>query len=350
MLNEIVSSLSHKEEGMVLDHNPIREAQIDTDGIFYAVAKPYDNTLKTDLDECVRHAEWLVKASGSAYGVLHSTQALKGGREQMAWHHPYQSKRHGYQDETYIARVRQLRKSFLGVQTDILISAPQFFIEADDSMTTRHLQRIKEYNDYTASIIITSDKDLNMTMGDIMNARSHIVTSCGEWTGSTWEKTWGWCKWAKGGTSTNKLIGRGRAFFWAQMLAGDTTDTIQGIGEMPREIIEALKPRKRGKQRGAPFKRVGGALASEMITLCSNEQRALQFVRRAYTAYYKEWGDFFLFEMAFLLWMRESNKATDCLTYLNGLGFSYTLHEQQVKALNKYLELCGMEQEKLNNG
>lgn len=349
-INAITGTLSHKEDGMVLDHNPNREAQIDTDGIFYAIAKPHKTRFETDMKACINHAEWLVHASGSGWGALHSTQALKGGREQMAWHHPYQAKRHGYQDEVYMDRVRQLRTAFQSVQTPVLLPLPQYYVEADDSMTQRQHDRIAQTGDYNSSIIITSDKDLGISMGAVMGARDHKVTNCGVWDGTSWSKTWGWCAYSRlNAAKKSKLNGRGMAFFWAQMLAGDKADTIKGIHSIPRHLIELLKPRKRGSKGGAPTKLCGESLAAELISACGNEKRAYKFVLQCYKDYYKEWGEFFFFEMAFLLWMRRTTAPTDCLYYLNSLGFDYQLHPQQVSAINKYLELCGEWQGRLSN-
>lgn len=355
MLQDIAASVSHQEDGMVLATHPGRHGQIDVDGVFYKVGK-LTNSIQKDFESCVRYADWLRKASGSEFGILHSTQALKGGREQMAYQHPYQSKRHGYQDEEYMNRIRSLRQAFTTFQWQSLYGAAQFFVEADDSMSKAQHERIMTTLDPLSSVIVTNDKDLNMNNGLVMNIDTQKITHNGDFVVNeelrvgTWYNDWGWCDFRRGDAAKKKkLVGRGKAFFFAQLLAGDKADTIKGLPTIRGDIVNNFKPLKRGKRGAASEKQCGESLASEIISACGNERTALRIVREAYAGHFGQWGDFFLFENAFLLWMRLTDAPTDVLNYLIPLGFDYQLHPQQVTAIHTYLERCAELQRKLEN-
>lgn len=122
--------------------------------------------------------------------------------------------------------------------------------EADDGLMMDALL----YGD--RAIMVSGDKDLNITPGPLWIADEGRIDYI--------QDRFGWIK-TKELTSQTKVVGHGTAFFWAQMLMGDTADNVQGI------------VRLNGKLCGA----VGAYNALKEI---SSEGDAAEFILRAYIA------------------------------------------------------------------
>jgi len=214
--------------------------------------------------------------------------------------------------------------------------------EADDAMTQLHQQYL-EKGLHELSVICAEDKDLFMNSGLFMDWNTHEIKDC--------ETPYGYIEPYTTPGGTNKIIGRGKAFFFSQLLTGDSADNIPGLPyftpaicavEFPtsdlREQCRRLKERTlpSGKPlsetqvkqtsekvkdlvRATKSKPCGPVAVYEYLSSCTSEKEALTKVMKAYCEYYGKDEEVlnphtgkteiwqpqdFLLEQARLLWMR----------------------------------------------
>lgn len=340
MLNEIINAASAIEDGDSLPEHPNRVIQADVDGTVYHTAD-VSKSLESNFKGTLRFLEWLREVCGAAFVCTHTTMYLKGGRSEMAYFYPYQKERGSSMNPELRARVTELRRALHNYSTATIYPAPQWYVEADDSMSKMHNDIIANTGDGLISIIASGDKDLRMNCGLFYDLNTKKFSSQGTWVNGAWQDSFGRADWVRPTGKSGKLTGRGTAMFWAQMLGGDTADTIKGVPLAYQPQLDMFDPLKGGKSRAIGIKKAYGmSFACKVISHCKSDLAAYIAVKAAYKAHFKSDWDFFLFENAFLLWMRKSDDSLDVLKFLSTVGFEYELHVQQKKSLHVYYDKC----------
>jgi len=316
---------------------PNSELQLDADISSFYLAWT-DDTLAQNIEALKKHIEVKRLMSGCETVNLHCTRGAKAGRDEAAMVQKYQDNRKNSDPERK-ARADELRVFMETYSNKHTVPFPQWEIEADDSMSIRQLECMREGR---VSKIMTLDKDLDMVDG------THIhYDTFEEWTGSGYGKLW-----LDRSGKTVKLKGQGKAFFWAQMLMGDKADHIPGLPRLSGKLLNKYKPTNavlnaqktlsnmKGSARAKAAAQkvldtrksaaIGPALAYEILATCKNDLDAFKRVREAYSEYYghspfefKTWrGDTvtmtsgqMLLEQGKLLWMLRHPK-DDVLHYI----------------------------------
>ena len=320
---------------------PNSELQLDADISSFYLAWT-DDTLAQNCEALKRHIEIKRLMAGCAHVNLHTTRGDKAGRHEASQVIEYQANRK-HQDEEKKTRVDQIRQWLETYGNAHTTPMPQWYMEADDSMSIRQRECIAEGR---VSKIMTLDKDLDMVPG------THIhYDTYEEWTGSGFGKIW----LDKSGSQT-QLKGQGTAFFWAQLLMGDKADNIPGLPKLSGELCNVYKPtaaitsakatllnaKASAKARRAAHLKIearkamaiGPALTYQVLSNIKSDKEALRVVRNAYTSYYgtgnfklETWrGDIvetnaslMLLEQGKLLWMLR-HKDDEVLDFMKEIG------------------------------
>ena len=272
---------------------PNSELQLDADISSFYLAWT-DDTLAQNTEALKRHIEVKRLMAGCEHVNLHTTRGDKAGRHQASNVLEYQANRK-HEDLEKKARVDQIRQWLETYSNKHTTPMPQWDMEADDSMSIRQGEMIREGR---VSKIMTLDKDLDMVFGNHIHYDSYE-----EWSVNGYGKLW----LDKTGSQT-KLKGQGTSFFWAQLLMGDKADNIPGLPKLPGVLLNECKPtvaiksakatlrnakatarartaakKKIAERKSAP---IGPALAHTMLEYATSDIEAFNIVRRAYTAHY----------------------------------------------------------------
>lgn len=140
-------------------------------------------------------------------------------------------------------------------------------LEADDLMA------IEQYRRGGDTIICTRDKDLRQVEGWSYGWECHNQPSFGP----EYISGYGGIKLS---SDRKKINGTGEAFFYSQMLTGDSVDTIVGLGG-----------------------RTGPVKAFEILSGCTTSKQALKAVYEAYKSLYGPLGYSYMIEQGRLLYM-----------------------------------------------
>jgi hypothetical protein len=225
----------------------------------------------------------------------------KGHRYAVARVKPYQGQREGSRRPKNWAYLRELLEvhGIEGMdveQTDVA--------EADDL-----------FSRYGAShpdcVIYTQDKDMRMVPGLHLDWLTHVLFKLEPtaWRANHGDKLWG------------------RAWFWSQMLHGDTADNIPGLPYYTDGSILKSGPKK-GEVKEI---RCGEAseLVKRLIPMLVNDTNACTHIRPHYESCY---GDRWLVEMleqGILLWMRTDQQSSPFDVCAKGNPMhTLTTHEQ----------------------
>ena len=156
-----------------------------------------------------------------------------------------------------------------------------------------------------SAVMVSGDKDLNITPGPLWIADEGRIDYI--------QDRFGWIK-LKQTTNGNKVVGHGTAFYWCQMLMGDTADNVKGLVSY----------------NGKPIGPVG---AYELLRNIGEEAAAAELVVSSYARV----GQNVLAE-AECLWLRRS--LDDCAyKYMSELGLPDRL-QHWLDSLHQYhLEL-----------
>lgn len=334
MFEHIIANIaSHEDEGILLPKpKRTRVQQLDADGSCYAMAKP-EISFDTNVNRMFNYLNGLRGKADCEMTNLHTTMHLKGGRDHVAKYQPYQGKRQNGAEE-YKKRVGELRFALMKFEAPWLVPCPQFFLEADDSMTIYQRQRIEETGDLFSSVISTNDKDLNSSLGVVQNINSGKFSVAGKYTPED-----GWTDFY--GSTTydaehKKLVGRGTSFFWHQMLAGDPVDYIKGCPLIMPVVLDICDPIK--KPYGRKPKTVAYGSVCKFLIGINNDMQAARRVRMIYNAYSSVYGNPELFEeTAILLWMQRNPNPYDVYEYLNGVcGLRITPNPRIVERVQEF--------------
>lgn len=225
-----------------------RTVIIDGDGPCYvaaATAKRLDTALRR-YQQAMLTLIFLTKAEDARIHLTAHNSA-KAGRFRVKGIKPYQGQRKGKSKPALLEPLREavaLRENWLDEYEVTLHRA----IEADDGMM------IDAYRLGENSVVVSEDKDLRMTPYPWFDAKLNRVLP---------SEPLGWITPAHTPAGTAKLIGRGRLFFWAQMLMGDQADNIQGLLRYKNQ-------------------KIGPILAYEVLRNVQSEQEAANLVLDAY--------------------------------------------------------------------
>lgn len=302
---------------------PGRVLQVDGDQLCYQTGcfddEPF-STAKSNFESVLQ--SWILMA-GADRAVIHLTGDNKGGRYEIATLKEYQANRKGKVAPKHLAALRAY------VQDNYGNCEYHYDQEADDGMAQANYAAII-YGNRDLSVICSADKDLRMCSGLHLNTKTgEIIDVDG----------YGYVELLEG--KPKKLVGYGTAFFWAQLLMGDTADNIPGLPacgpatlvryeEFRTKAIEKLLDQcacgNQGKEDAAAekidalkHKACGQVAAYHIIKHCTNDNEALGAVLQAYRDHYGQ-GQFnytawdgtvkratagtMMVEQANLLWMR----------------------------------------------
>lgn len=258
---------------------------------------------------CYSVVEKIMEAAGATDYHLHLTHpdSTKGGRYTYAITQEYQANREDKVRPPLLHAIKHYMAEEL--QGTMYIDC-----EADDGMSMAQNAAIAK-GDWNKSIIASEDKDLWMVQGLNLNPRTGLITDTKQ------EGSFGHIELITKGNKqkTKKIIGRGTAFFWAQMLMGDTADNIKGLPLLyhPDYLTKA-----------GTAKSCGPVATYELLKDIKSDAEALALVKSLYKMYgdnekivhwktgkeYK-WNQLLTAE-AILLWMRRTNDIKDAMTWM----------------------------------
>lgn len=309
------------------DTVPGRVAQIDADFLAYQVSYEKEDdpkSLDQIIDHCDKAIDNLRRLSAAETAVLHLTpkESNKGKRAELAVLAEYQSTRRGDKP-----RYLHVIRDYMGdLNTGVLKGELHYHAEADDGMAAAQYAAIGR-GEYDKSIIVTRDKDLRMVPG------LHLDWGTGMITGLPEDETFGYIEYDK---AKSKVVGYGTKFFWAQMLMGDTVDTILGLPEiapehcvkyLPTQAYLKAKDKEKALAKVKP-KKCGAKAAYDLLDGIDNDYDARALIVELYKANeYTHWetGKAIAYEHAILsnailLWMRKDPHNThDVVDFFKGI-------------------------------
>lgn len=194
---------------------------MDGDGPAYVAAATV-KTLPTavkKMQQIILTQLFMTKAENAIVHLTAST-SHKAGRFDIIAAKPYQGNRDSKAKPALLEATRQ-------AMTNRQHWLPEFevvmhhVLEADDGMM-QDAHRLKEHG-----IIWSDDKDLRMTPYSYYEKESGIIVP---------PQGFGYLYLKTTGSGTEKCLGVGRKFFWAQMLMGDTADNIKGVEKLEGKL------------------------------------------------------------------------------------------------------------------
>lgn len=316
---------------------PGRVLHIDGDFLAYQVSADDSKSLSSMMHNHDVAVEALRLLAGAETVVSHLTASHgdKGGRYESAIIKEYQGNRKGKIKPKHLYTI----KSWMHSKRGAISHEDQ---EADDGLCQSNWKAIQEGNP-DLSVLVSKDKDLQMCSG------WHL-----DWDDGTLEYVdgFGYVKLDRS-KSSPKVIGKGTAFFWAQLLMGDTADNISGLPKLPGSVLNKIKPTKATlaaqavlddpkateKRKASALKTLknrksgpcGAVNAFKVMTYLKNDKVAYKAIQELYKAYgetegFKHWktGKEVHWKKAFLseanaLWMRRNNNNDDVLDFFKGL-------------------------------
>ncbi len=291
-----------KEEVVYPDPVQGRVAQIDADFMSYQVSAETRDELdgikpRRTLDEMKRNAqsglEHLMQHAAATSYVAHLTPSGsdKGGRAEQVTNKEYQGNRKDKAKPEHLETIR----TYIAEHLNGMVHLHQ---EADDGMATANYRAV----DPNLSVIVSKDKDLRMVSGLHYDFDTGTVVDVDDPFGLIWVDR---------SKKTAKVLGWGTAFFWAQMLMGDTADNIQGL------------------PCGPDGKKVGPIKAYEYLKDCTSDWQCFQVVKYLWaesTHEYTHWktGEPVTWKQALLgdaqaLWMRSTLDKNDVIKWMMGI-------------------------------
>jgi len=315
---------------------PYRVAQVDADFIAYQGGfAPGADTYEQQQNACEFIVKKLTRMAGASSCIMHLTPEAsnKAGRYEKSLFFPYQGKRSTSEKPEYLEDLRQ----WMGTQRNGRL---HHTCEADDGMAIEQNKAIDAGN-AELSIICSKDKDLRMVSGYHMDWVTGDIRLVSGYGSLFVDKT----------GSTPKIKGFGTSWFWAQMLMGDSADSITGLPKLTGDILNGLKPtlaitdaKSIIADKGASPKQIAAArskllsrkaglcgqiAAYDVISKCLDDRQAFQTVRHCYKRYNEEfkpvnfrdqkpitWQEHFMSE-AYMLWMqRYDNRPSDFLDFV----------------------------------
>lgn len=312
---------------------PGRVLHIDGDFLAYQVSADDSKSIDTMMHNHDVAVETLRLLAGAESTVSHLTASHgdKGGRYEQAIQKEYQGNRKGKDKPKHLHTV----KSWMENKRGAINHADQ---EADDGLCQANWNAVQAGTP-ELSVLVSKDKDLQMCQG------FHL-----DWDEGTLEQVNGFGYIVLDRSkSSPKIVGKGPAFFWAQMLMGDTADDIKGLPKLPGSVMNAVSPTKAitdaldclsdptksKKAKDTAKKKIkarkpglcGPVITYEIISKINSDKLAYKVVKNLYKSYGEtigfthwetgesvSWQKVFVSE-AKLLWMRRVPNHQDVLNY-----------------------------------
>lgn len=242
----------------------------DGDGLCYYCAGNDETSPGEARNRLLEKLQAAQRASGASSVKIVTTArgSHKGHRYAVARSKPYQGQRADARrpKNWEVLRTYLEANELPGMEVELTSIA-----EADD-LFSRYAQG------HPDCVIYTQDKDMRMVKGKHLDWLTHILFTVGDdWRIVHNEKTWG------------------RAWFWQQVLQGDTADNIPGL---PFYVEAGAK------------KRIGEVGATKALAKVQSDMGALLEVQKLYRSYYEDRWLVELLEQGILLWMRNDQTSS----------------------------------------
>ena len=294
-----------------------RVAHIDADFMCYMVSAETKDELeglkpRKTLDDMKYNAqrglEYQMKMAGATSYVAHITPSAsnKGNRDLLALTKGYQDNRKDKAKPEHLQAIR----AYIGEYLPSMVHLDQ---EADDGMTQANYAAIAK-GERELSVIMSKDKDLRMAPGLHYDFDDETVIDVDDAFGSIWVDR---------SKSTAKVLGWGTAFFWAQLLMGDTADNISGLPHMTVKDKDT---------------KVGPIKAYNLLKDCETDRECFELCKKLFSESSYKWHDYrdteniarclpavvtiwqqHLVSDMQLLWMRRTPDQTDVIKWLGEL-------------------------------
>lgn len=317
------------------EHNPVerkmvknRVLQLDADFLCY-VSDPEQNSAQSDFKAVLRNIEFKRKRAGAEHVNACLTLGAKSGREEMAKVKPYQENRDG--ENPRRERAKELRTMLVNHgNTETMTICHDLSLEADDLLLQLQKERIAFFG-RTSSVTESGDKDLWMGEGDFIDPKTGRLECI---------VGYGFTEYRDVGNKEPKLTGRGRSWFWHQMVMGDSVDNIPGLERLSNITADRITPLKSRKPRKVGSIACGEAKAVLLLKDVLSDREAANLVWRAYQDYYTFDAEERFVEQAYLLWMQRTDNPWDCIDYINNMcGLSVKPTGQQLEIVNQIKEV-----------
>lgn len=301
---------------------PGRVLHIDGDFLAYQVAADDSKSIHTMMHNHDVAVETLRLLAGAESTVSHITASHgdKGKRYELAIQKEYQGNRKNKQKPKHLHTI----KSWMERKRGAISHVNQ---EADDGLSQANWQAIQAGTP-DLSVLVSKDKDLQICQG------WHLDWDTGD---LEFIDGYGYIELDRS-KSSPKIVGKGNAFFWAQMLTGDTADNIQGLPKLSSKDAVVYKPsaavkKAKGKKKLADRIKMqkpvacGPVLVYDILKDINCSADAFVLVKQLYENTGKQlgfkhwdtdktvkWNKVFLSE-AQLLWMRRDPHENDVIRY-----------------------------------
>lgn len=312
---------------------PGRILNIDGDFLAYQVSADDEKSVEEMKHNHDVAVETLRLMAGAERAVCHLTGSAgdKGRRFEIAIQKEYQGNRKDKIKPKFLHYI----KNWMVNQRGAITHVDQ---EADDGLAQANVQAL-DNGTPELSVLCSKDKDLQMVPGN------HLDWELGD---LVFVEGYGHIELDRS-KSSPKIVGKGPAFFWAQMLTGDTADNIKGLPTVPGSVLNIVKPTEQvlsaqtvlGLSTSTEAQRTrarnildarkpgpcGAVTAADILARVSNNKDAFELVKALYkkhgetvgfthwsTGESVPWNVVFLSE-AKLLWMRHYKDENDVLRF-----------------------------------
>lgn len=326
-------------KGHVIEHRdypamvPGRVLNIDGDFLAYQVSADNEKPLEDMMHNHDVAVETLRLLAGAERAVSHLTCSTgdKGNRYKIAIQKEYQANRKGKEKPEHLHTIKNWMVRDRGAINHV-------HQEADDGLAQANVNAIRNGTP-ELSVLVSKDKDLQMVPG------YHL-----DWTEGTIEIVDGFGHIELDRSkSSPKITGKGYAYFFCQLLTGDTADNIQGLPTLPGSVLNCVKPtaeitkaydtlksptaspkqiekaqRTIDERKAGPC---GPVIAYEIMRRVSNCRTAFELVKRLYSSHGERigfthwetgepvpWNEVLVSE-AKLLWMRQTPDEYDVVNF-----------------------------------
>ncbi len=207
----------------------------DGDGAAYraaATAKTLPTAYRRFIQEIL--TEQFLTKTACAEVYLTASTSKKAHRALYPTWKPYQGNRNGKRKPALLEPLRQYLADNPEDLPDGIDIQMEHFWEADD----RLIMRAVALGD--SAVMRSDDKDLRLTPGPYYENDTGVIDRIPD--------RYGWIKESHTEAGTLKVKGHGTAYFWAQMLMGDTADNVRGLDRLQgrqvgaRGALEFLQP------------------------------------------------------------------------------------------------------------
>jgi hypothetical protein len=322
--------------GVVPAMVPNRVLQLDGDMLGYECCGDDDQPFAYCKENWKTALKIRMEMAGAEYCNIHLTGANKGGRFDIALVKPYQANRDGKIKPAHLPALREwVQQEYDEVHNGKAVACYWDDQEADDGIAQGQYQFIAA-GTRELSVVMSGDKDLGICSGLHCDWWTYEMVDINGYGGIYLDES----------GSSKKIKGKGTAFFWAQLLMGDTADNIPGLPtfgtlsstlwptaaytESTRLLTE--RTTKTGKPctalqvakakeviESAKAKSCGPVAVYDYLKDCDNDLDALMLCIKAYQSHYGTTAFAFkchrdephrltsghmLLEQAKLLWMR----------------------------------------------